>query len=203
MKILYKIILIYLFALNYSSLSFSKQLDDHKIVILVNDEIITSYEIVQRMKMKSIIEGIEITQENQIVIQKRTEEELIHEKLKYQKSYEYEIKVNQEEYIKYETEFLQKRNIEKSLLLSVFKENKINYLEFKNYLITEYAWFKLLGNLYYRLSSASDLEIKEIIKKNPNVSNEQAKDFVIQRQIDLKGNKLLRDMVNEATIEYR
>ena len=203
MKILFQIILIYIIALNYTLNSHANQIEGHKIVILVNDEMITSYEIIQRMKMNAIIEGIEITEDNQLLLQKRTEEELIREKLKYQKSYEYDIKVNQEEYINYETDFLEKRNIDKKLLNSVFLENKINYLEFKNYLITDYAWLKLQGRLYYRLSSASEIEIEEIIKRNPNISFEQAKDFAIQRQIELKGNKLLRDMMNEATIEYK
>ena len=194
---------IYIITINYTLNSQANQIEGHKIVILVNDEMITSYEIIQRMKMNAIIEGIEITEDNQLLLQKRTEEELIREKLKYQKSYEYDIKVNQEEYINYETDFLEKRNIDKKLLNSVFLENKINYLEFKNYLITDYAWLKLLGKLYYRLSSASEIEIEEIIKRNPNISFEQAKDFAIQRQIELKGNKLLRDMMNEATIEYK
>ncbi len=203
MKILFQIILIHIITINYTLNSQANQIEGHKIVILVNDEMITSYEIIQRMKMNAIIEGIEITEDNQLLLQKRTEEELIREKLKYQKSYEYDIKVNQEEYINYETDFLEKRNIDKKLLNSVFLENKINYLEFKNYLITDYAWLKLLGKLYYRLSSASEIEIEEIIKRNPNISFEQAKDFAIQRQIELKGNKLLRDMMNEATIEYK
>ena len=203
MKILFQIILIFIITINYALNSHANQIEGHKIVILVNDEMITSYEIIQRMKMNAIIEGIEITEDNQLLLQKRTEEELIREKLKYQKSYEYDIKVNQEEYINYETDFLEKRNIDKKLLNSVFLENKINYLEFKNYLITDYAWLKLQGRLYYRLSSASEIEIEEIIKRNPNISFEQAKDFAIQRQIELKGNKLLRDMMNEATIEYK
>ena len=78
---------------------------------------------------------------------------------------------------------------------------KFNLLKIKA--DTWLAWYKLLGRLYYRLSSASEIEIQEILKNNPNISDEIAKDFAIQRQIELKGNKLLRDMMNEATIEYK
>ena len=202
MKIIFSIIIFFTITFNTSIIS-ANQSSSHKIVILVNDEIITSYEIVQRMKMNAILNGINIVPENQLSLQKRVEEELIKEKLKYLKSFEYEITVNQEEYENYEVEFLQKRNIDKKLLFALFDENKINYLEFKNYLITEFAWYKLLGRLYYRLSSASEIEIQEILKNNPNISDEIAKDFAIQRQIELKGNKLLRDMMNEATIEYK
>ena len=32
---------------------------------------------------------------------------------------------------------------------------------------------------------------------------EQANNFIIQRQLELKSSKLLRDLINEATIEYK
>ena len=64
------------------------------------------------------------------------------------------------------------------------------------------GWQKLIGNLYYRLT-ASETEISDIMAKNPNLNKEQAENVVIQRQLDLKSSKLLRDMLNEATIEYK
>mgnify|MGYP005672330415 FL=1 len=64
-------------------------------------------------------------------------------------------------------------------------------------------WQKVIGGLYYRLVSASEIEINEVLKNNPYISNDQAKQIVIQKQLDLKSNKLLRDLKNEATIEYR
>ena len=45
--------------------------------------------------------------------------------------------------------------------------------------------------------------VDEIIKRNPSISIEQAENLVIQRQLDLQSSKLLRDIMNEATIEYR
>ena len=47
------------------------------------------------------------------------------------------------------------------------------------------------------------MEINEIIQKNPGISIEQAQNLVVQRQLDLQSSKLLRDIVNEATIEYK
>ena len=61
----------------------------------------------------------------------------------------------------------------------------------------------MINGLYYRLTSVSNLEVDEIIKKNPEITNEQAKNLVIQRQLDLQSIKMLRDMINEATIEYK
>ena len=39
--------------------------------------------------------------------------------------------------------------------------------------------------------------------KNPNISKETAKDMIVQKQLDLKSNKMIRDLFNEATIEYK
>ena len=38
--------------------------NDHRIAVLVNDQLITSYEVVQRMKLSAILSGIDITAEN-------------------------------------------------------------------------------------------------------------------------------------------
>ena len=64
-------------------------------------------------------------------------------------------------------------------------------------------WQKVIGGLYYRLVSASDLEVNEVLYQNPTISIDQAKQIVIQKQLDLKSSKLLRDLKNEATIEIR
>ena len=58
-------------------------------------------------------------------------------------------------------------------------------------------------SLYFNLASASQIEIDEIISKNPNISQNVAEEIVIQKQLDLRSNKLIRDMRNEATIEYK
>ena len=73
----------------------------------------------------------------------------------------------------------------------------------KNLLLNELSWGKLISGLFYRLTSISDLEVEELISKNPSLSVKQAENLVIQRQLDLQSSKLLRDIMNEATIEYK
>lgn len=176
---------------------------DHRIAVLVNDEIITTFDIVQRMKINAIINGINITSENRQILSNSVVDDLIDEKLKYEKSMEYEIKVNDEEYRSYEQIFFERLPYSKLTIIENFKNNNIKYLEFKNYLIGEIAWNKLISRLYYRISSASEIEIIELISKNPNLDENQAEEIVIQRQLDLNSSKLLRDMRNEATIEFK
>ena len=177
--------------------------NDHRIAVLVNDQLITSYEVVQRMKMSSILSGIEITTSNNNQLLNTIVDELIKEKLKSQKIIEYGISVSEEEYIEQESRFYENHPIKKEEILKIFEINGIKYSEFKKYLVDEISWQKLISGMYYRLTSTSEIEIDEIIMNNPNISKESAINIIVQRQLDLKSNKMIRDLFNEATIEYK
>ena len=53
--------------------------NDHRIAVLVNDQLITSYDVVQRMKLSAILSGIEITTANNNQLLNTVVEELIKE----------------------------------------------------------------------------------------------------------------------------
>ena len=176
---------------------------EHKIAVLVNEELITSYDIIQRIKLSAIVQGIESNSQNNQLLLNNTVEELIYEKLKLEKINEYKVKIEDEEYKEFEIDFFKRNNIDKQQTLDLLLKNKVKYEELKNLLVGELSWNKLVNGLFFRLTSVSDIEIDELISKNPQVSIERAKNLVIQRQLDLKSSKMLRDMFNEATIEYK
>ena len=175
----------------------------HRIAVLVNDQLITSYEVVQRMKLSAILSGIDITPENNNQLLNSVVDELIKENLKNQKVNEYDISISEEEYLNQELLFYQNNPINKDDLIKIFELNNIKYDEFKKYLINGISWQKLISGMYYRLTSTSDIEIEEIIMNNPNMSKEAARELIVQKQLDLKSNKMIRDLLNEATIEYK
>ena len=193
------IILIFFYCLNVSA----DTKIEHKIAVLVNEELITSYDIIQRIKLSAILQGIEINSQNNQLLLNNTVEELIYEKLKLEKINEYKVKIEDEEYKEFEIDFFKRNNIDKQQTLNLLLKNKVKYEELKNLLVGELSWNKLVNGLFFRLTSVSDIEIDELISKNPQVSIERAKNLVIQRQLDLKSSKMLRDMFNEATIEYK
>ena len=199
----YKIFIIIFFILFTSYNTIAKEKIEHKIAILVNDEIVTSYDIVQRLKLTAIIQGINLNTQNSQLMINNVADELIREKVKLAKINEYQIKIEEKEYKEFELNFFKRNKINQDEVLNTLEENKINYQVLKNYLMGELAWNKLINGLFYRLTSISDLEVSELISKNPALSNEQAENLVIQRQLDLQSSKLLRDMMNEATIEYK
>ena len=152
--------------------------------------------------MNAIIKGIMITPENRDIINS-TVEELISEKLKFEKFNEYKINKTIDEIKNFEESFYLEKNYTKGELFEALAENNIKYKYLENYFKTEVSWGKLIAGLYFRLASANEIEIDTLISKNPNINYEQARNIIIQRQLDLKSQKLLRDMLNEATIEYR
>ena len=203
MNILMKTLLAIIFFLSFCLNANAFSTNDHRIAVLVNDQLITSYDVVQRMKLSVILSGIEITAENNNQIINSVVDELVKENLKNQKINEYDISVSEEEYLNQELRFYQNSQINKEDLIEIFELNDIKYSEFKKYLINDISWQKLISGMYYRLTSASEIEIEEIIMNNPNISNEKARDIIVQKQLDLKSNKMIRDLFNEATIEYK
>lgn len=195
------LIIIFFQSLYFNANAFNA--NDHRIAVLVNDQLITSYDVVQRMKLSAILSGIDITAENNNQLLNSVVDELIKENLKNQKIKEYDISVSEEEYLNQEFIFYQNNPINKDDLIKIFELNDIKYSEFKKYLINGISWQKLISGMYYRLTSTSEIEIEEIIMNNPNISEETARDIIVQKQLDLKSNKMIRDLVNEATIEYK
>ena len=202
-KIVYNILKIMFFfqALCLNVNAFSS--NDHRIAVLVNDQLITSYDVIKRMKLNAILSGININAENNNQLLKTVVDELIKEKLMNQKIEEYGITVSEEEYLEQELLFYQNSPNTKENIIKVFELNNINYSEFKKFLINTISWQKLVSGMYYRLTSTSDIEIEEIIINNPNISEENARNMIVQKQLDLKSNKMIRDLFNEATIEYK
>ena len=200
---IYKTLLVIIFVFYSSYFVIADNRIEHKIAVLVNEDVITSYDIIQRLKLTAIIQGINLNAQNTQLIVNNVVDELIREKVKLSKINEYQIKVKDEEYAEFEINFFTRNKINQDEILNLLRENKINYQELKKYLMSELAWNKLINGLFFRLTSISDLEVDEVISKNPSLSVEQAENLVIQRQLDLQSSKLLRDILNEATIEYK
>ena len=195
--------LFFLILIINSSTTSAENKVEHKIAVLVNENVITSYDIIQRLKLTAIMQGINLNAENNQLMINNVVDELIHEKVKLEKINEYKINIDEEEYLKFESDFFIRNNLDQSNVLLLLEKNNINYQELKDLLIKELSWAKLISGLYLRLTSASNIEIDKIMSKNPNISVEQAQNLVKQRQLDLYSSKLLRDIMNEATIEYR
>ena len=185
--------------------SFAHSYNDktNRIEVLVNENVITKYDIVQRLKINSILNRVEITDINYNQLLNIVIDDLVIEKLKIKKIEEYNISFNENEFITHEKRYLFNLNYSKKELEELFYINDINYNYLNELLEIDLKWQKLIYGLYLRVTSVTEQEISELISKNPSIDQETANDLILQKQLDLKSKKLIKDLRDEATIEYK
>ena len=195
--------IIFIFLFLTTSFAHSNNDKTNRIEVLVNENIITKYDIVQRLKINSILNRVEITDINYNQLLNIVIDDLVIEKLKIKKIEEYNISFNKNEFITHEKRYLLNLNYSKKELEELFYINDINYNHLNDLLEIDLKWQKLIYGLYFRVTSVTKQEISELTSKNPNIDEETANDLILQKQLDLKSKKLIKDLRDEATIEYK
>ena len=195
--------IIFIFLFLTTSFAHSNNDKTNRIEVLVNENIITKYDIVQRLKINSILNRVEITDINYNQLLNIVIDDLVIEKLKIGKIEEYNISFNKNEFITHEKRYLLNLNFSKKELEELFYINDINYNHLNDLLGIDLKWQKLIYGLYFRVTSVTEQEISELTSKNPNIDEETANDLILQKQLDLKSKKLIKDLRDEATIEYK
>ena len=177
--------------------------DKNKIAILVNDNVITNYDIEQRVKTFAILNQVQITSDNSGIITNKIVDELIDGVLKNEKIVEYKIKVDSNDLNHYEDLYFKSRGLDRENIFELMKINEVNKNQFYDTLYTDIAWQILISRLYYRITSISDIEIEELINNDSELTPELAEKVIMDRQLALNSSKMLRDLRSEATIEYK
>lgn len=175
----------------------------HKIEILVNDNIITNYDIAQYFAINSIIENITVTNENGDFLYNKTINNLIDMKLQQAKIKEYEIKIDEENNSYYEDYFFQSRGLDKNRIYAIIKKNNLDINVLREKINTSILWEQLTTGLFLHTISISETEINELLKIDSSLTPELAKRVLTNKQVQLKSNKYLRDLKAEANIEKR
>ena len=187
----------------FNSLTYGDDSKSNRIEVLVNEDIITKYDIIQRMKINSILNRLEISDENYRMLLNAVIDDLIVEKLKNKKLTEYSININKDELRKHENRFYTTLNFKKEELKELFSINNVDYDYLLEFIEIELRWQKLIYALFLRVTSITEQEVNDFISKNPNINKEIANEILIQKQLDIKSTKLVKDLRDEATIEYK
>tara|TARA_B110000037_G_scaffold20689_1_gene22533 strand:+ start:743 stop:1354 length:612 start_codon:yes stop_codon:yes gene_type:complete len=176
---------------------------NHKIVKLVNNNVITNYDLEQRLKLYSTLNKVNINREN---IDKLADEMLsfmVDEKLQLEQINSYEISINESEVNNYiEQAYLSDSN-NLNEFISVLDNNNIDIEILKKSIEIMIGWNKLTSNLYYRTSEINKVDLENLMNEDISLSEEQAENILLQKQIGLRAKKLLRDIRIEANIENR
>ena len=196
-------IIIFFFLLFFNSNTYGSENNSNRIEILVDDEIITKYDILQRVKINAILNRVEINDNNYNQLVESVIDDLVVEKLKSKKIKEYNINFTNDEFNGHQERFYSSVNYQKEELDRLFILNNVNYDYLLEFIEIDLKWQKVIYGLYLRVTSATEQEINDLINKNPNITQELANELIIQKQLDIKSKKLIKDLRDEATIEYK
>ena len=201
-KILLQIIIsISLLLSSYSTLNAEEK--NYKIIKLVNNNVITNYDLEQRLKLYSTLNNVNINGENIDKLAAEMLSLMVDEKLQLDQLKSYEISVNESEINDYiERAYLNESN-SLNEFIDALNNNNIDIAILKKSIEVMIGWNKLTGRLYYRTSEINKVDLENLMNEDPSLSKEQAKDILLQKQIGLRAKKLLRDIRIEANIENR
>ena len=201
-KILLQIIIsVSLLLSSYSILNAEEK--NYKIIKLVNNNVITNFDLEQRLKLYSTLNNVNINKEN---IDKLAVEMLtlmVDEILQLEQINSYEISVNESEINDYiERAYLSESN-SLNEFIDALNNNNIDIAILKKSIEVMIGWNKLTSRLYYRTSEINKVDLDNLMNEDLSLSKEQAEDILLQKQISLRAKKLLRDIRIEANIENR
>ena len=192
--------IIFLLSINFTTIAEEK---NYKIIKLVNDQVITNYDLEQRLKLFSVLNNADINKENIDQLGKQMLILMVDEKLQNEQIEFYEISINESEINDYINRAFLNEEKDINKLIASLKSNNININILKESIKITLGWNKLANRLYYRSSKINPLELENAMKQDASLSKQEAENMLLQKQILLRAKKLLRDIKAEANIENR
>ena len=201
-KILLQIIIsVSLLLSSYSILNAEEK--NYKIIKLVNNNVITNFDLEQRLKLYSTLNNVNINKENIDKLAVEMLSLMVDEKLQLEQINKYEISINESEINDYiERAYLSESN-SLNEFIDALNDNNIDIVILKKSIEVMIGWNKLTSRLYYRTSEINKVDLENLMNEDLSLSKEQAEDILLQKQISLRAKKLLRDIRIEANIENR
>lgn len=168
MRVKLYIILIILLWLNSFINLFAKV--ENKIILKVENEIITNFEVKNKILSTLILANQSITQENINKLKKNSLELLIQAKLKKIELSKYNYKTDTQKINSY-IRSISTGN--EDILKKEFKKNNLDFKLFLDEIDTEFKWQKLIYDIYAKRIKIDEnnlnLEIKNLIKNKSNI----------------------------------
>ena len=133
--------------------SVAKSTPSFSIVTMVNDEVITNFDLEQRKLLLDLL-NIDPKKNKSDIIN-----ELIDERLQIEFAQNQRITFSEKEIENQLVEFLTNRSVTKNILLKLFEKNGLEWETFKSYLVNKAHWKKTLLQLYSNKAKISEYEL--------------------------------------------
>jgi peptidyl-prolyl cis-trans isomerase SurA len=147
----------------------------NSIIAKIGNEIITHFDVENKIKTNLYLSGEEINQENVNKIKALTLKSLINLKLKSNEIKKHNLTSNDQAIAQYLDTIAKNLNLSRVDLINQFKINEIDYDQFVEDVKTEFLWQRLVARTYLdRIKVNEDqinLELKEILEKEKKSKN--------------------------------
>ena len=179
------LIFLFVFFTGFNCLSFAK--DENKIVVKIENELITSYDVKNKILTSLVLSNSEITQENINKLKRKSLEELISNRLKRIELSKYSLKKNNVKINSYLNSI--SSNDINGLKLK-FEINNINFEIFLEEVDTEFRWRNLIYNNYSKKINIDPKVIQKEVKKMIKNEKKTIKFNLSEIEIFIENNQL-------------
>lgn len=170
----------------------------NKIIVKVGNEIVTNFELKNKILTNIFLSGKEVNQANIDSLKKVVLNQLINLKLKKIELNKFEIQKDKNRINNYLNSISQ-NNIEDFKIK--FKKNNLSFDLFVEELDTEFRWQKLIYSIYSKKivinEESVNEEVKEIFLNNNIVKEFELSEIVIDLNLNDTSNKKIKDILNQ------
>ncbi len=174
-----------------------------KIIAQVESEIISSYELKNKIKTLLFLSNEEFNQSNVNATQKIAIQSLINIKLKKIEVTNYKVKTSDENWSNYLNTIAKKYNTDKDGLKKLFNQNGIDFEKYIDELKIEFKWQQLVFNLYKDKINLDkkeiEFELNEIIKSRKDVIEYNLAEIEIPKKDNINDKKEIEEIMSQIS----
>ena len=186
----------------------------NKILVNIGNQIITSYELKNRVKTVLILNNKELNQANIDATKNEALNFLINLKLKKEEIIKYKITANNNAVLNHLDNIASSYNTDKNGLKIIFQNNDLSYELFLDGIKTEFAWQQLIFNLHQNKIKLNEKEIDEELNKITTKQKQVEEYNLAEIEVILENNfndkkkiEKIKNQINEigfknASIKY-
>jgi peptidyl-prolyl cis-trans isomerase SurA len=173
----------------------------NKILVNIGNQIITSYELKNRVKTILVLNNKELNQENIDRTKSEALNFLINFKLKKEEIIKYKITFNNNAVLNHLDNIASNYNTDQNGLKTIFENNDLSYELFLDGIKTEFAWQQLIFNFHrdkIKLNEkVIDEELNKIITKQKQVEEYNLAEIEVILGNDVDNKKKIEEIKNQ------
>ena len=209
LKFLFTLLIIIFFKFNYSYSTIN-----NKIVVKVGNEIVTSFELENKIRTILFLSNRQIDQVNINKVKKKAISDLINKKLKKEEIDRYGILIEENRVSSYLTDISSKLKMDKEDFIKIMKRNDISFDLYKEEIKIDLAWQSLIYELNKNSLSVDEKqiiqELNEIIKNKKDLEEYELAEIVVDKIYDSNQESILTEISDyisqfnfeEAALKY-